>query len=151
MFKKGLFVFLCAVILFSQAAHGNIMIMPQPSIDAAGLSIGQTFDLKDDNDTPLVITNTGTEPVTVKINVIIPRKKDMVRGYEPIPDTGWVTPAETEITIPVKGKVPVDVTIEIPNEEKYKGKAYHASIWAHTVGGQAIFGTRAQLFITIAE
>ncbi|MCQ9206775.1 MAG: hypothetical protein NG740_02695 [Omnitrophica bacterium] len=151
MFKKSLSVFLCALIFFSQAAYGAGLRTALGIINVDNIGIGRTYSLANDNNTPFVLKNTSDVALGIRIEVIKPEERDLLEGYEPIPDTDWITIEESEFTIPANDKVSTDVVIEIPYDEEHSGKAYQAYIWSHTTTGSVIFGLKSKLLITIAE
>ena len=151
MFKKCLTIFLTGFIVFSHAAYGAGLRTTMGHINIENLAIGQMFSLEKNSGSPFTVSNSGDEDTDISIEVLKPGDSEAAGGFEPIPDVRWIKLDETEFTIPANGKAATEVTIEIPNEEIYRGKAYQAYIWIHSKGGSVIYGLKAKLFITIAE
>lgn len=149
MFKKCLIIFFTGLILFSHAAYGAGIRIRLPQVDVDDIEIGESFSLEVDKGMLFSILNTGYEDVDVEVNVTGP--KNLVQGFEPIPEFSWVQLLADKFTILGRGESSTDLIVRIPNDEKHRGKKYQADIWAYTTGGGITYGTRSNILIRIAE
>ena len=92
------------------------------------LELGGFYNLRTLRNCPMVIKNTDNYPIIVEIRLEIPKKINLMPGYEPIPDTEWlkIVPAKYRLGPFEKGSS--DVIITIPNDEKLIGRHFQASI-----------------------
>jgi hypothetical protein len=138
------------------------MILIIPSVLAAGLStgfsevtlenleIGKSYSTSETAGLPLVVVNTGTSAVDLKIELLLPDKTELKEGYEAIPDLSWIELKQREFfNIVPNAAATTDVLIHIPNEEQYRGKKYQVFIWSHTVGIKIGVGLKSKLLFSI--
>lgn len=149
MRKKSWLLVLSALIIFSQAAFGAGIRIRLPQVDVDDIKIGESFSLEADKGILFSILNQGYEDVDVEAVVTAP--KNLVQGFEPVPDFSWVRLLESKFSIVGRGEASTDLIVRIPNEEKYRGKKYQADIWAYTTGGGVTYGTRSNVLIRIAQ
>lgn len=76
--------------------------LPFENLHAAGLSTafsevmienlgaGNDYSTQKVAGMPLVVVNTGDEPVDLKMEVLIPDIAELKEGFEPIPDLSWI-------------------------------------------------------------
>jgi len=146
--KKTIIMSMLFCVLFVQFLHAEGLDSRTAHIQIDNMTVGKPYIFSKEGQKLLDIRNIGDEELTVKTIVIRPAKKDLIGGFEAIPNTKWVKLEKDSYTIPAKGKINLDVSIEIPDKEEYKGKAYQAVIWSHTASGGAVYGTRTKLFVT---
>jgi len=116
------------------------------------LEPGRTYSTKETANLPLVVVNTGEDPVDLKIELLMPDASELKEGYEPIPDLGWISLEQTEFTgIAPKGAATTDVLINIPDDDIYRGKKYQVFIWSHTIGTKIGVGLKSKLLFTIKQ
>jgi len=116
------------------------------------LKIGQPYNIREMNNLPLVIFNTGDEVIDLKIEVLKPEANELKEGFEAIPDVSWVKIGQDLFTVEPNGKASTDVIISIPDDEQYLGKKYQAWIWSHTVGkGMVASGLQSRILLTVAS
>jgi len=117
------------------------------------LEPGRVYSTKETANLPLVIVNTGEEPVDLKIELLSPDSSELKEGFEAIPDLNWIALEQTEFTaIAPKGAATTDVLINIPNDNIYnRGKKYQVFIWSHTTGAKIGVGLKSKLLFTIKE
>ncbi|OGW82845.1 MAG: hypothetical protein A2987_02030 [Omnitrophica bacterium RIFCSPLOWO2_01_FULL_45_10] len=152
---------------------GNILLglflaiglcLSPPKANAAGLStgfsevkienleIGKSYSTKETVGLPLVVVNTGDEPVDLKMELLLPQESELKEGFEPIPDLSWIRLERTEFKeIEPNEHATSDVIISIPPDPRYQGKKYQVFIWSHTVGGRIGVGLKSKLLFTIAK
>jgi hypothetical protein len=129
---KLLAAFLSA--LFLPAAAGAAYLSSTFSeVSVDNLSPGTMYSLKKVANFPYNLTNKGSKPVTVGLEVIKPKPSSIRSGYEVIEDTSWVRLETPVITVLPGETKQVDVRIIIPADTRYLGRKYEAGIWAHTL------------------
>ncbi|MDI6641756.1 MAG: hypothetical protein QME68_05540 [Elusimicrobiota bacterium] len=141
-FKKGnsmlCFILSCIIFGFSQLAYSGGIGTKLGEVWIDNVRYGVQFSLRESLNMPLKITNKSVKPVEIKMEVWInkPGDKDLIEGYEPLPDASWVT-LEKEFFPRVEpgADAETDVFINIPKDKKYLGKKYQFYIWSRTTGG----------------
>ncbi|MBI4335065.1 MAG: hypothetical protein HY589_00240 [Candidatus Omnitrophica bacterium] len=116
------------------------------------LETGLTYSAKETAGLPLVVVNTGKEPIDLKVELLMPDASELKEGYEPIPDLGWIKLEHTEFSgIQPKETATTDVAISIPNDDIYRGRKFQVFIWSHTTGTAIGVGLKSKLLFTIKE
>jgi hypothetical protein len=72
------------------------------------------------------VSYSGDVPVDLKFEPVIPGSGELKSGYEPVPDASWITISKKNASLLPDETVTADVTITVPNDEKYLGKKYQA-------------------------
>lgn len=120
------------------------------------LKIGGTYNLSKSVNLPMWVMQKGGGKVGVVIETTIPAAIDLKQGYEAIPDRSWVTYSKTNMQLLSGETGNVDVTINIPNDKKYKGKKYMAHVFitgmpSQDEGGLSIaLGIKGKIYMAIA-
>lgn len=149
--KKSIIITVLLSVLAYTAANAAGLRTKMGEIRVDNLRIGQSYSLRQSNNTPFMLENTSERELQIKLEVLKPSKNELVQGFEPIPDTSWIYLAETDFVMPAESEIETDVIIEIPYEEQHRGKAYQAYLWSRTTGGSIAVGLRSKVFITIVE
>jgi hypothetical protein len=112
------------------------------------LKIGQAYSLKQLLGYPFTVSYNGEAMATMNIYVETPSTttKD---GYDPLPSTSWISLERTGFALDPRQTAETDVTITIPDDEKYMGKKYMAYIVpqsgaSNNAGGGIAIGTALQ-------
>lgn len=108
---------------FSDVVMGNL----QP---------GGVYNLRELKNVPFVVMNTGEEEVEILIEVYMPKPNedlDLKKGYEHLPDPGWLKIIPERVRIPSKGTSVSDIILSIPDDKSLIGKNYQVSIWSHNI------------------
>lgn len=92
------------------------------------LELGGFYNLRTLRNCPMVIKNTDNYPIIVEIKLEIPKKVNLMPGYEPIPDIEWIKIVPAKYRLGPFEKGSSDVIITIPNDEKLIGRHFQASI-----------------------
>lgn len=141
-----------------------LWLSPHPVLEAAGLStgfsevtlenleIGKSYSTKEVAKLPLVVVNTGNEPIDLKIELLMPQSEELKEGFQAIPDLGWIKLEQTDFReIQPNEAATCDVIISIPGEAQYQGKKYQLFIWSHTVGRRIGVGLKSKLLFSITD
>ena len=116
------------------------------------LEIGKTYSTKEKADLPLVVVNTGKEPVDLKVELLLPEASELKEGFGAIPDLGWIKLEKTEFKeMKPDEAATTDVIISIPDDRQYQGKKYQVFIWSHTAGKRIGVGLKSKLLLSIME
>ncbi|MBN1596284.1 hypothetical protein JW933_10190 [candidate division FCPU426 bacterium] len=107
-------------------------------IELNNLPIGHTISMSQIAKLPLVIGNRFNIPVFVVITSRIPPQAK--EGYEAVPETNWIIPDLTGVTIAAHSKASMDVKINIPKDKALLGRKFHASILLTTAGDPSVKG-----------
>lgn len=96
------------------------------------MSIGQRVEIP----VPLVIRWDGSSQAAYEIKIIAPSIEESLQencpfkyqsGYTQIPNPGWITFSESDLTLTPGDNKTVKVYVEIPNEERYLGQKWE--VW----------------------
>ncbi|MFQ5801941.1 MAG: hypothetical protein ACE5JQ_03475 [Candidatus Methylomirabilales bacterium] len=113
------------------------------------LKIGKSYSLLKVRNLPLSITNTGEGSVRLKIEALRPEPDETLSGFEPIPDPSWISFERDIFTVEPKGTGQTDITISVPDDERYLGKRYQVVIFSRTTSGMIGAGFRSRLLFSI--
>jgi len=151
MNKKIVFILICAIFLIFQLAYAMGLSTAFGRVKVDNIKVGQAYSMEMDAKRPFIVKNTSDMELALKIDVLLPKEKELVEGYEARPDTLWIETADDDWILSPEGEAVTDIIISIPDEEKYKGKKYQVYIWSHTTGGAIAVGLKSKLLISIAE
>ncbi|MFH1442373.1 MAG: hypothetical protein ABIH18_10095, partial [Candidatus Omnitrophota bacterium] len=98
---------------------------------------------------PLVIENNSDNEVELKIEVLVPQADELQKGYEPIPNAGWIKLEKNSFIIKPNGKAQTDVIISIPDKKEYRGRKFHVFISSYTVGQSLGIGIKSKLLFSV--
>lgn len=117
------------------------------------LQIGKTYHISKIKKFPLVLWNTSDILLNVKIDILIPKKSDLKKGYLPIPQTNWIKVVPDYLDIAPGKTNSALVSIIIPDNKKYLGKSYQVYIWSHTVNKDIPIniGLKSRILLKIAD
>jgi hypothetical protein len=120
----------------------------------ADIKPGKMYSVEKMTKRALVVTNT-TKDQTVDIRIAPEKPVDynLVPGYEPTPNLGWVKVVKKYFkNIGPNQSAKTDIIIRIPNKKKYYGKKYQVYIYSHTAGkGTFRVGLMSRLLIHTAQ
>ncbi|MEW5700670.1 MAG: hypothetical protein AB1792_00340 [Candidatus Zixiibacteriota bacterium] len=124
-----------AVVMSPYPSHAGGLSTQLGEVAIENLQIGQTYNLKQLANLSLIVTNTSDFSVELVMEVQAPDSSELKGGSEPVPATGWITLTQTTFTLERGAKATSDILITVPDDERYLGRKYQASIWSHTLGG----------------
>lgn len=113
------------------------------------LQIGHSFSIRDKANLPYIVTNVSNNPIDIKVEVIVPKSKDLKKGYDPIPDPSWIKLEKNFFTLNPKEQGTTDIVFNIPNDEKLLGKKFDAIIYPYTYEGILKIGVNSHILFTI--
>lgn len=119
---KRVIAFLLAILTISstpalaQEAEGWAISPGEARVD--GLLLGES------RSGTITVSNNKDFPVTVSMSAETPHSENLTPGYEPIPDTGWISLAPQRIELDSNSDQKVDITVTIPSAGDWGGKNY---------------------------
>ncbi len=129
--RYSLFAICC--LLFTASVFASTLSTNFAEVFVDNLKIGGAYNLTEVANFPMWIGYRGDAPTDLKIDIVTPSSTELKSGYEPIPDTSWITVSKNIISLLPDESANLDVTINIPNDEKYLGKKYQAYVHVVTV------------------
>jgi hypothetical protein len=103
---------------------------PAAAQEAEGLAISSGeitmngIRLGESRNSTITVSNKKTFPVTVTMSAETPYAENLTPGYEPIPDTGWISLAPQYMELDPDSDQTVDITVIIPSSGAWGGKNY---------------------------
>lgn len=104
---------------------------PTADIEANNLRIGQTYNLTQMANLPFKVTAMHREH-RVRLTLLVPTTGQCRPGFEPLPDITWVTISRNGFDLLSGETGEADITISIPNDEKYMGRNFEVKLLAVT-------------------
>ncbi|PJA15427.1 MAG: hypothetical protein COX66_10130 [Elusimicrobia bacterium CG_4_10_14_0_2_um_filter_63_34] len=101
------------------------------SVVLEGLQVGRNYNLLELRGVPYTVKNRGDGPANIVIDIEQPDPKNLLPGYEPIPELNWLSVTPNEMRINPGDSGFAALTINIPKGEQYIGRHYHGVVWAH--------------------
>ncbi|MFA5137794.1 MAG: hypothetical protein WC728_01085 [Elusimicrobiota bacterium] len=99
----------------------------------AGLKPGRSYNLREMKGVPYTVRNRGDGEVMVQVDVIVPRRKEIIPPYEPLPDPAWVQVRPDRYRLGPGEPGFSDVVITLPDDPNLLGKHYAFALWGRTV------------------
>jgi hypothetical protein len=117
------------------------------------LQVGQTYSLKQLANLRLYVTNNSDDSVALKMDILSPDSSELKKGASPIPDILWLKLSQNTFVLGPDEIALSDITLSIPDENRYLGKKYQVAIWSHTVAlaGRAMslgLGLKSRIIFT---
>lgn len=82
---------------------------------------------------PVRLFNGSDASLDLKFEPAVPSQGELITGFEPIPDAGWVTFDKTDFRGVKPGRSAVAVmSLLVPDKPEYAGRAYQVSLHLHT-------------------
>lgn len=107
--------------------------------------------MRRDSKFPLRIKNESDRTVNLKIEVLIPGEGEVQQGYEPVPETGWISLEKNQFAVGPNDEVETDVLIDVPYDSKYAGRKFHVFIMSYTTGESLGIGLKSKLLFGVEE
>jgi hypothetical protein len=114
-------------------AHAGGLRCSVGEVVVENLKIGKTYSLRALANLPLSITNTGSEPVTVRVEPLVPALTETKQGAEPLPAINWAQAVPDSFELDPQETKAVEMILSIPEEEAYFGRKFQVNFWSHTL------------------
>ena len=118
------------------------------------LQPGEEYGTKDLINLPLRIKNDSSFEVFIKVEVMVPSKQEIKEGFDPLPDASWIRLERSTFTVESGGLAETDVFINVPKDNKLRGKRYQLYLHSYTMPTKErniSVGLASRLSFTIAE
>lgn len=139
-----------AVCWATQALAGRMGLrteMGEMRLD--GVTVGKPHNLRARGNLRYVLENEGDAPVEAAITVLQPEPKVLREGYESIPDPSWIRIIPDRTLLPVGGGTRSEIIVAVPDDPRWIGRRYQASIMSATRGtGMISAAVRSYLLIS---
>jgi hypothetical protein len=150
LFILSLIVFLC----LPQDGNTGGISTPFTEEVIKDLSVGKNYTVGQKVNRQLRVRNKGKSPIELKMEIMVPSKSELKKGYEPIPDVSWIELEKDYFSVDPSKNAVTDVIVTIPRDKKHLGKKYQAYIWSHTVGKGKLpiaLGLKSRLLLEVSE
>jgi len=144
-------------ILIDSYSYARVGLMTKFSdVVLEGLDLGETYNLRASKNIPYVITSMCDNPTDVIVEIVT-EGQVLQQEYEHLSDHSWIKIIPERFRLTPGESRSCEVIITIPLEEKYKGRHFQATIWAHTsppreegiTGGVFAAGVRSRFRFSI--
>ena len=139
---------LAAVVALS-AVEGVGLGLGPALILVRDVPVGQAFTLGEAAKVRYQVYNNSNEEATYSLKVVVPSRyafNIFEKGYEPAPDASWFRLEREEVTVPARGRVEVDLTIDIPDRAELRNRHWIVNIEAgQSDKGKALVGATLRL------
>ena len=150
--SSGTTIALCAVLLLVATGSAVELRTPFVEVNLGCLKPGHTYSVLKERNLPLSVTNMGKSPLELRIGVTPPRREELLEGYEPVPDTGWIKLEQERFQVQPGGNAITDVLVSVPREEQYRGHHFQVWLWSHAVSDAGIgAGLKSRLLFSVCE
>lgn len=110
-------------------------VTPQ-TLFVRAVPVGRKFDLRKEQKKTIRVANYAADKLSIQMSVESwDMRTPLPGGYEAIPDPGWVKLKSSTVTVAGSEIGQAFLTIEVPDDAKYKGKKYAAMIRSGLTGG----------------
>ncbi len=127
----------CGLVLMSVLAgveaFGSTLSTNFAEVHIDNLKIGGVYNLTEAVNYPMWVSYSGDAPIELKYESVAPSNEELRAGYEPIPDVSWITVSKKNVSLLPDETATADVTISVPNDEKYLGEKYQAYVLVTSV------------------
>jgi hypothetical protein len=131
----GLFVLM---LIAATAVQARGLTTSLGEVVVENLQVGQTYSLKQLANVRLNVTNNSDDSVALKMDVLSPDSSELRKGSSPIPDLVWIKLSRNNFTLGPNEIALSDITLSIPDEDRYLGRKYQVTVWSHTVPGAGL-------------
>ncbi len=117
------------------------------------VGLGKKIDVEKKYKQSLKIVNPNSEEFSYKLRAITAWEAGIgvIPGYEETPDLSFLTFSEEEFSVPPISIKEIKMFLQIPNEEKYKGKKYQFVICVEVLNQPIIYEIYSRLFVTTVK
>lgn len=115
-----------------------------------GLKLGRAYNLREIKGVPYTVINRGDADSNVRVEPIPPTSRELMQGYEPIPDPSWIQITPPQHLLRPGGSGFSDIVINIPDDPSLVGRHFQAMVWSHAVDeGFLAAGIRSRLRFSV--
>jgi len=110
------------------AAEQDVVAFGAAEVRLPRLAIGRTYSTWHLAQAPVVVENTGTDTVRVRIAVVIPARHELHHGARPVPDASWIRLDEDWLVVPPRCTRHADALLSLPYEPDLAGHLYEVDL-----------------------
>lgn len=129
----GLLLICCAALTGLSASEGGGLAFGPALILVRDIPVGRSFTLGEAAKVRYQVVNNSDAEAVYGLQVVVPSTYtfgEFEKGYEPAPELGWFRLDREEVTVPAKGRVEVDLTIDIPDRPELRNRHWIVAIEA---------------------
>jgi hypothetical protein len=118
----------------------------------SNLKIGKSYSLSTLAHLPLAITNTDTQPTTVRVDALVPGDSELKQGAQAIPSATWAKAQPDSFVLAPNESRSVELMLSIPDDEALFGKKFEVIYWSHTLaqaGNLLAYGLKSRVIFTV--
>ena len=130
----------------------DFQVLPH-TIFIDGVKLGKKIDIQKKYKQSLKIVNPNNEEFSYRIRTVTAWEAGVgvIAGYEETPNRNFLTLSEKELSIPPISISEIKMFLQIPDDEKYKGKKYQFVICVEVLNQPIIYEIYSRLFVSIVE
>jgi len=120
------------------------------SVQIENLLPGEIYNTREIVNLPFSVTNSGQEESVGNMTIVIPKKKECKKDFEPIEDITWVQLSDDVIDLRPGAIKVVDIIIRVPDEPEYYDRKFEVYIEAvaRAKKGNVATGVLSRLYFT---
>jgi len=149
---------LAALAALAGAVDSGVSLGPA-LILVRDVPVGRRFSLGEAAQVRYALTNNSDEPVLYSVKAVVPDSYNFAEfetGYEPAPDAAWFRLDREEVEIPARGRVEVDLTVDIPDRPELRNRHWIVAVEAGrsqkvAIGAALRLRARIMLETVVAE
>lgn len=130
----------------------DFQLLPH-TIFIEGVELGKKIDIEKKYKHTLKIVNPNNEKFSYRLRAVTAWEAGIgvISGYEKTPDLSFLTFSEEEFSVSPISIKEIKMFLQIPNEEKYKGKRYQFVICVEVLNQLIVYDIYSRLFVTTVK
>lgn len=145
---RGTFLILSTLLILAGQAEAAITTNFMKAV--LEVKAGEETAIKSTDGFKFTVINTSAESKTGGvIELIPPEPESLVKDYEAIPDLGWLKLSKDTFALEPSAREEIEITLTVPNDERYFEKKYQAYVWAYTTDAAVGLGVRSKILFTV--
>src|SRR5206468_4099995 len=85
------------------------------------VQVGKTYNLRELRRVPYAVTNKGTSPIDIAVDILAPKKEELVESYQALPDASWIRIVPNKFRIEPGQTGYAEMILAVPNDPQYTG------------------------------
>lgn len=118
-----------------------------------GVDLGKKIDIEKKYKQSLKIVNPNSKEFSYKLRIVTAWEASIgvISGYKETPDRNFLSFSEKEFSVPAISIKEIKMFLQIPDEEKHKGKRYQFVICVEVLNQPIIYEIYSRLFISTVK
>lgn len=117
----------------STTAHAGGLRCSIGEVLVDNLRVGGDYSLRTLANLPLSITNTGDQPVVVRVDVVVPGADELRYGAAALPNVSWASALPDSFGLDPQETRDVELRLRIPDDPALCGRKFQVAFWSHTL------------------